>query len=63
MSTSIAVWLLVGYIHWNSGGAAAPQTAHATKESCEASVRAITNLASHSRLTCIQADIPRVVTK
>lgn len=56
---SITVWLLVGYIHWRSGGTAAPQTAHATKESCEASVRAITNLASLSRLTCVQAEIPK----
>jgi hypothetical protein len=57
---SITVWLLVGYIGWNSGGAAVPQTAHATKESCEASVRAITNLASFSRLTCVQSEIPKV---
>ncbi len=58
--TSITVWLLVGYIHWSSGGGPAPQTAHATKESCEASVRVITNLASHSRLACVQAELPKV---
>jgi hypothetical protein len=57
--TSITVWLLVGYIHWNTGAGPAPQTPHATKESCEASVRVISNLASHSRLACVQAEIPR----
>ena len=54
--TSVTVWLLVGYIHWSSGGAALPQShLYPSKEACEAVLKVTTG--SHGRATCVQTEV------
>lgn len=56
--TTITVWLLTGYLHWSSGGTAAP-TSHLypTKDACEIVLRANTDLATHSKLRCVETQV------
>ena len=51
-------WILVGYVHWSSGGTAVPNYGvHATKASCEGMKADIEAVASHSRLRCSEVVI------
>jgi len=55
---TIVVYLLVGYVHWSSGGSAAPAyPAFPDKASCETVKSAIDDLASHTRLRCVETKI------
>ena len=46
-------WILVGYVHWNSGGGSVPNYGvHATKASCEGMKADIEAVARHSGLRC-----------
>ena len=54
--TSVTVWLLVGYMHWSSGGAALPQShLYPSKEACETVLKAMAT--AHGRATCVQTEV------
>lgn len=54
--TSVTVWLLVGYMHWSSGGASLPQShLYPTKEACEVVLKHSTM--SHGKATCVQTEV------
>lgn len=56
--TTIVVYLLVGYVHWSSGGAPVPAyPAFPDKASCESVKASIVGEASYSKLRCVEAKI------
>lgn len=56
--TTITVWLLVGYLHWGSGGTSAPESRlYPTKADCEVVLRAMMDSATHSGLRCVKTGV------
>lgn len=59
--TTMIVYLLVGYVHWGSGGTAAPAyPAFPDKAACETIQRAIQDVATNSKLRCVETRIVRM---